>query len=153
MADIDKLKEVADLLAENAKILLKKDRSLAPILFSFPSLDRIPIPISVKLETDEDKDMLSALMATVAQASQGMIFLTDAYARTALSSEDLENMEGQVRDHPDAVEAIILVAYAKDISSLKQIIYVSENGEYTFTDMGWSDTSDMKGRFGSPYEK
>jgi hypothetical protein len=151
MADIDKLKEVADLLAEQAQSLLKRDGVLSPILFSFSTIDARPIPIGVKLETDQDKDMLAALMKVVAKMSKGIIFLTDAYVRTAKPDEDMENLKEPVRNHPDAVEAIMLTVYVKGASAFKQIIYVSDNGNYTFTDMGWADATDMVGRFDNPY--
>ena len=151
MSDIEELKKIADILSEHAQSLLKQDRVLYPVLFSFPTLKNRPVPVSVKLKTVADKEMLSVLMTVVARVSQGMVFITDAYARTPGPDEDPNTVLGEVKDHPDAIESIIVVAYVKGATSLKQIIYVSEKGEYSFTDMGWHDAAEMSGRFGSPY--
>lgn len=147
MADIDKLILLADVIAERAQLIMKRDRFLTPALFAFSTVDSAPTTIGLSFVS---KDVIPLLLEEAARSTQGMILLMDMHGREIKPEEDSESINSPVKDHPDAITAIVVAVYMKDADAIKKIVYVEEGGEFSFMDMGWTRTT-LKGRFENPY--
>jgi hypothetical protein len=99
---------------------------------------------------------LLELIRESANGAEALILLIALYTRDVIQEKGSPRPElpalGDLKNHPDTLEAITVFVYTKDATAVRRVAFVEKKGEYTFCDMGWEDSEEFIGMFANPFQ-
>lgn len=143
------LRAIAEDAISRAKELMGEDKALAPVILAVGGGSVVPSVIG----PDMTKEDSAELIKTLSEASEGIIFLTDAYS---VDIKEGETVPENLAEHPSACDSLICIIYSKEYVGMRRILYDYANDTFnTRLDMGWEDNPPMErtSRFFNPYMK
>lgn len=142
--------ETASKALEVSKALMIRDGYLAPALIIYGS-NGVVTPMSIRMESNQDKDDLAELMLKIASAggADALLLLSDSFVVATDSPHKLTVLP---KDHPDKAEAIMAYLHIQEETQIRYVLYMKkEDGGYTFMDTPWEKQKMLAGRFRNPW--
>lgn len=143
------LKKIAEYALSKAKELLYSEGAIAPVVLGVTEGGSRITP--TVLGADMTPEDTTNLMAALAKASEGIIFISDTW--TADLKEGEQPPAAGISAHPSAVEALVIAIYTPEYVGLRRLIYGRKDEKPVIVmDLGWEDNAVIeKTRFTNPF--
>jgi len=148
--DFEYAREYADKAFLNARAMLELEGFLDPVILAMGE-DSVT-PVSIKIEKDEDTEMVAQLLAELATHSEAIILIMDSYYRE-VHKDKVDTVPEDLTQDENASDALTCALFMKGKTSLRIASYLNKNGRYTFMDHNWKECENDKGLFKNPFEK
>ena len=150
---IEKAKSALEIKLDEAKMSLVYNDGIHSMFFA--SKDGVvfeDLPLTAEPDLQEAESLQMKILCSN-QDIKIAATLIDCNTVT-VPNEDVGTIEGDLKDHPDNVDCILLILSTRDRTLVRTIPYVRKGDkDYWFGDQGWQNVDESSGLFENVFKK
>lgn len=155
MRTIDEVKDISNGILGQCYNIMNRDGYLQPVVFRFYSDDEGDKvePQTFTVEDEEDRELIPVFLKSQAEKG-GTEHLLMALTMTKVHKEDGKEIPADLEEAENKMDVLMFFLYTKDAVCYREVPYgKGPDGQFLFTDLGWQQTKELKGRISNPFNK